>query len=78
MDKPSSIADKPSAKRSPRFPVVEAKKAISLLRGLGKSIAAIRMFPDGGFVVIASGKATPAEAISEENSWDRMFDAQTK
>lgn len=78
MDKSSSIDGKPHTKRSPRFPVVEAKKAITLLRGLGKSIAAIRMFPDGGFVVIASGKAPPAEAISDDNPWDRMFDAQTK
>lgn len=66
------------AKRSAKFPVVEAKKAITLLKGLGKSIAAIRMFPDGGFVVIASGKATPAEALADDNPWDRMFDAQTK
>lgn len=75
MGSPRSTAPKQSTKRNAKLPVVEAKKAISLLKGLGKSIAAIRVFPDGGFVVIAAGKTSHAEAISDDNPWDRMLDA---
>lgn len=77
MGKQSKTA-KPSATRNAKLSVPEAKKAISLLKGIGKSIAALRVFPDGGFVVITAGKAMPPDDVTDNNPWDRMFDAHTK
>ncbi|MBJ2151568.1 hypothetical protein [Paracoccus sp. IB05] len=46
------------AKQSPpakiSLPVVEVKKAMKLLKGAGKSLAAIELMPGGGFRVVAA------------------------
>ena len=47
--------DPPPAKK-PSLPVIEVKKAMKLLKGAGKSIAAIEVLPDGGFRILATGQ----------------------
>ena len=50
-----------SAAKKPSLSVVEAKKAIKLLKGVGKSIASIEVLPDGGFRIVATGQGAPTQ-----------------
>lgn len=52
------------------LPVVEVKKAIKLLAGQGKSVAAIEVLPSGGFRVIAAAKG---EAKKPPNPFDEVL-----
>lgn len=47
-----------TAPKAPKasLPMVEVKKALKLLAGPGKSVAAIEVLPSGGFRVIAAAK----------------------
>jgi hypothetical protein len=65
------------AKRSPDpkpakavLPTVQVKKAIKVLKGAGKSLAAIELLPGGGFRVVAKGQGAPAPQSKPPNPWD--------
>lgn len=65
----------PAAK--PVLPVVEIKKALKLLKGAGKSLAAIELLSGGGFRVVASAHGVTKDQPPPEpktNPWDEILD----
>ncbi|MFE3837536.1 hypothetical protein [Pseudogemmobacter sonorensis] len=56
------------------LPVVEVKKAMKLMKGAGKSLAAIELMPEGGFRVIAAGTAAAPAPEPPSNPWDDILD----
>lgn len=66
----------PLPAKKPSLPVIEVKKAMKLMKGAGKSIAAIEVLPDGGFRILATGHAAPVQSTSQEttlNAWEEWI-----
>ena len=59
----------------PKLAVVEAKKAMKLLKAHGKSVTGIEMSPQGGFVVYATDPDAPSckGTSASGNPWDEVL-----
>jgi hypothetical protein len=72
--KPFAWARKSKATNpKPSLPVVEVKKALRLLEGLGKAVFAIEVLPQGGFRVVASAEVVQPTSEHAPNAWDDVL-----